>query len=132
MFLTSFILTLAVVLVAKLVISGILSPVSLILPLYTSFLTTRFFTTLVSLLKSMGAGANLSASHLSTLIFKLLKLLGTSFNSSLSNLSTSDFKLAKSTFLANFDVSLPAASLPCLNLVLLHTRFFYKKIIFFA
>ena len=42
--LTSFILALRVVLVAKLVISGILSSIFFILALYTSFLTTSFFT----------------------------------------------------------------------------------------
>ena len=92
--LTSFILALRVVLVAKLVISGILSSIFFILALYTSFLTTSFFTTSLSLLKSTGTGTNLSTSNLSTLLFiKLLKLLGSFFN-----LSTSDFKLAKSTF----------------------------------
>ena len=35
----------------------------------------------------------------------MLKLVGTFFNLSISYLSISDFKLAKSTFLANFDVS---------------------------
>ena len=49
--LTSFILALRVVLVAKLVISGILSSIFFILALYTSFLTTSFFTTSLSLLK---------------------------------------------------------------------------------
>ena len=53
-FLTSFILALRVVLVAKLVISDILSPIFLILVLCTSFLTTLLFTTLLSLLKSTG------------------------------------------------------------------------------
>ena len=50
--LTSFILALRVVLVAKLVISGILSSIFFILALYTSFLTTSFFTTSLNLLKS--------------------------------------------------------------------------------
>ena len=63
---TSFILALTVVLVAKLVISGILFSVFLILALYTSFLTTSFFTTSLSLLKSTGTGTNLSTSNLST------------------------------------------------------------------
>ena len=58
-FLTSFILTLRVVLVAKLVISGILSSMFLILALKTSLLTTFFFTTSLSLLKSTGTGINL-------------------------------------------------------------------------
>ena len=43
--LTSFILTLRLVLVAELVLSSILSSIFLILELYTSFLTTSFFTT---------------------------------------------------------------------------------------
>ena len=43
--LTSFILALRVVLIAKLVISGILHSIFLVLALYTSFLTTTFFTT---------------------------------------------------------------------------------------
>ena len=53
-FLTAFILALRVVLVPKLVISGILSSIFLILVLCTSFLTTLLFTTLLSLLKSTG------------------------------------------------------------------------------
>ena len=65
--LTSLILALRVVLVAKLVISGILPLIFLILALCTSFLTTSFFTTLLSLLKSTGTGANLSIS--TTLLF---------------------------------------------------------------
>ena len=79
-FLTSFISALRVLLVAKLVISGILSSICLILAFYTSFLTTSFFTTSFSLLKSTGTGTNLSISNLSTLLFKSLKLLGTFFN----------------------------------------------------
>ena len=59
--LTSFIFVLRMVLVAKIVISSILSSISLILSLYSVFLTTSFFTTLLSLLKSTGTGANLSA-----------------------------------------------------------------------
>ena len=43
-----------VVLVAKLVISGTLSSIFFILALYTSFLTTSFFTASLSLLKSTG------------------------------------------------------------------------------
>ena len=96
--LTSFILALRVVLVAKLVISGILSSIFFILALYTSFLTTSFFTTSLSLLKSTGAGTNLSISNLSTLLFKLVKPLVTFFNLSIPNLSTSDFKLAESVY----------------------------------
>ena len=98
MFLTSFILALRVVFVTKLVISGILSSIFLILALYTSFLTTLFFTASLRLLTSKGTGTNLSKSNLSTLLYKLLKLIGTFFNWSISNLSTSDFKLARPNF----------------------------------
>ena len=80
--LTSFILALRVVLVAKFVISGILSSIFFILALYTSFLTTSFFTTLLSLLKSTGVVSNFPISNLSTLLFKLSKPLGTLLNSS--------------------------------------------------
>ena len=73
--LTSFILALREALVAKLVISGILSSIFFILVLYTSFLTTSVFTTSLSLLKLTGTGANLSTSNLSPLLFKLLKLV---------------------------------------------------------
>ena len=38
---------------------------------YTAFLTTSFFTTSLSLLKSTGTGANLSMSNLSTSVFRL-------------------------------------------------------------
>ena len=65
-FLTSFILGLRVVSVAKLVISDILSSLSYILASYTSFLTTSSFTTSFSLLKLTGTGTNLSTSNLST------------------------------------------------------------------
>ena len=51
--LVSLILALRVVLVAKLVISGILPSIFLILASYTSFLTTSFFTTALSLIKSI-------------------------------------------------------------------------------
>ena len=71
-FLTSFILALRVVFLAKFVISGILSSISLILEFYTSFLTTSFFTTSLRLLKSTGTGTNLLTSNFSTLFFKLL------------------------------------------------------------
>ena len=40
---------------------------------YTAFLTTSFFTTSLSLLKSTGMGANLSISNLLTSVFKLAK-----------------------------------------------------------
>ena len=65
-FLTSFILALRVVLVAQLVISGVLYSMLLILTLYTSFLTTYFFATSLSLLNSNRAGTNLWTSNLST------------------------------------------------------------------
>ena len=48
---------------------------------YSEFLTTSFFTTLLSLLTSTGAASNFPVSHLSTLLFKLLKLFGTFFDS---------------------------------------------------
>ena len=94
--LTSFTLTLRTELVAKLIILGILSSISLILASYTSFLTTSFFTTSLSLLKSVGTDAYLSTSNLSTLLCKLFKPLDTLSNLSISNLSTSDFNLSKS------------------------------------
>ena len=105
-FLTSFILALRVVLVVKLVISGILSSIFLILALYTSFSTTSVFTTSLSLLKSTGTDFYLSASN--------------SDNLSISNLSTTSFKLAKSSFLANWDVSTPVAFLNRFCQILLH------------
>ena len=40
---------------------------------YAVFLTTSFFTTSLSLLKSTGTGTNLSISNLSTSVFKLAK-----------------------------------------------------------
>ena len=49
-------------------------------------LITSYFTTLLSVLKSTGTGANLSISNSSTLLFKLLKLVGKFFNLSISNL----------------------------------------------
>ena len=79
-FLTSFFLILIAALVAKLVISSILASIFLVLPVYTSFSTTSFFTKSLSLLKSTGVGTNLSSSKLSTLLFKLLTLVGTFFN----------------------------------------------------
>ena len=56
--LCSFILTLRVALVAKLVMPGILSYFFFILALYASFLTTSFFTTSLNLLKSTGTATN--------------------------------------------------------------------------
>ena len=73
---TLFILALRVVLAAKLLISGMISSICLILALYTSFLTTSFFTTLFSLLKSTETGTNLQ--HLINLFsFQILELVGT-------------------------------------------------------
>ena len=40
---------------------------------YSAFLTTSFFTTLLSLAKSLGTGINLSISSLSTSVFRLAK-----------------------------------------------------------
>ena len=42
---------------------------------YAVFLTTSFFTTSLSLLKSTGTGTNLSMSNLSTLVFELDKFV---------------------------------------------------------
>ena len=98
-----------VVLVAKLVISDILSSIFFILALYTYFSTTSFFTTSLSLLKSTGTGTNLLTSNLSTLFFNLPKLVGTFFDLLIPNLPKLDFKLAKSVFLANFYVSTTVA-----------------------
>ena len=75
--LTSFILALRVVLVAKLVISSILSSIFLILALYTSFLTTSFFLHhLVYLNKQEQV---LIYQHLVYLLFKFLRL-GSTFS----------------------------------------------------
>ena len=100
-FSTSFNFVLRIVLVVKLLISGILSSIFFLWALYSVFLTTSFWTTLVNLLKLTGTVTNLSVSSLSTLVFKLLKLLGKVFNLSISNLSTSVFRLAKFVFNAN-------------------------------
>ena len=81
----SFISALRVVLVAKLVISGILFSIFFVLALYTFFLITSFLATSLSLLKSKGTRANLSASILSTL----------------------DLELPKSTPLTSFHLSTP-------------------------
>ena len=67
--------------------SRILFSIFFILAFYKSFLTTLFFTTSFTLLKSTGAGTNLSTSNLSTLLFKLFKLVGTFLNLSISNLA---------------------------------------------
>ena len=42
---------------------------------YTVFLTTSFFSTSFSLLKSTGTGANLPMSNLSTSVFRLAKFV---------------------------------------------------------
>ena len=42
--------------------------------LYSAFLTTLLFTTLLSFAKSLGTGVNLSISSLSASVFKLAKL----------------------------------------------------------
>ena len=82
--LTSFLLALRIVLLAKLVISGILSSIFLILALYTSFLTTSIFLHRLFYLKN-GTTYNLSTYNFSTSIFKLFKLVGTFFHLSISN-----------------------------------------------
>ena len=87
------------------VISGILPLYFFILALYSVFLTTSFLPTLLSLLKSTGAGTNLSIYNLSTLLFKLLKLFGKRFNLLISYLSTSVFRLAKFNVNAKLEVS---------------------------
>ena len=78
-----------------------------LLALYTSFLRTSFFTTLLSLLKSTGVVSNFTISDLSNLPFKLLKLSELVFNLSLSILSISAFKLVKSNLAAHLYVSTP-------------------------
>ena len=115
--LTSSILALREALVAKLVITDVLSSIFFILVSYKSFLTTSLFTTSLYLLKPTGAGTNLSVSNLFTLIFKSVKLLGIFFNLSISTSPTSYSKLAKSVFLAKEDVSTHPH---ILNLFLLH------------
>ena len=87
-----------VVLLAKVVTSDVLSSIFLIIAFYTSFLTTSFFITSLSLFKSTEIGTNLSTSKLSRLLYKLFKLIGTFYNLPISNLSTLDFRLAKLNF----------------------------------
>ena len=72
-------------------IKSILSVVLILLifltnSLYSVFLKTSFFTTLLNLLKLTGVVPNFPMSNLSTLISKLLKPPGTYFNLSVSNL----------------------------------------------
>ena len=94
----SFILALRVVLVAKLVISGILCSIFFYLSIINIFFNDIIFIISLSLLKSTGTGNNLSTSNLSILLLKFLKVVETF------NLSILDFELAKSTFLAKDDV----------------------------
>ena len=62
---------------------------------YTVFLTTSFFTTLLSFAKSLGTGVNLSISSLSTSVFKLAK-----FDFSAKLLTSTCDILFKSVFVA--------------------------------
>ena len=98
--LTSLIFVLRLALVARLLISGILSSIFFIFSLYSVFLMTSFSTTSLNVFKSVGTGANLSISNLSALVFNLLNLFF-----KLPNLSTSVFKLAKFVFNAKLEVS---------------------------
>ena len=66
--LTSFTLALRKALVAKLVIPGILSSIFFYLSIIYLFLTASFFTSSLSLLRSIGTGFNSSTFELSTLI----------------------------------------------------------------
>ena len=84
---------------AKLVIAGIVSLTFLTLALYKSFLTFLLHN-LVYL--------NQQEQVLIYLLY-FSNCLNYLVHLSISNLSTSDFKLAKSTFLANFYESTPAA-----------------------
>ena len=86
-----------VVLVAKLVISGILSSIFFILALYTSFLTTAFL--LHPLVYLNQQDQVLIYEHLIYLLYfsNCLNYLEYLFSLSISNLSTLDFKLANST-----------------------------------
>ena len=70
--LTSFIFALRIDLVAKLLISGVLSSIFFILALYSVFLTTSFLTTLLNFLKTTRTGTNLSKSNLSTFFLNCL------------------------------------------------------------
>ena len=109
LFLTSFILQLREVLVAKLVRLSILSSRTLILALFTSFLTTSFL--LHHLVYLNQQEKVLIYQHLIYLLYSstCLNYLVYFFNLSISNLSSSDFKLVKSTFLANLDASTSVA-----------------------
>ena len=52
---------------------------------YSAFLAASFFTTSLSLLKSLGAGTNLSTYNLSNLLFRQFKPGGTFSNLSILN-----------------------------------------------
>ena len=77
----------------------------MILELYLYLLTPSFFTTSLTLFKSARTVTNLPTFNLSALLFQLFKPVATFPNLSRSYLSTSDIKLAKSSSLANIDVS---------------------------
>ena len=62
---------------------------------YSVFLTTSFFTTLLSFAKSGGTGVNLSISNLSTSVFKLVK-----FDFSAKLLTSTQDTFFKSVFVA--------------------------------
>ena len=79
----------------------------------------------LGLVESVGTGANLSTSNSSTLLLKLFKPLATIFDLLISNLLVSDFRLAKSSFLANCNLSTPVAFLSEANLIELIFCFYY-------
>ena len=106
--LTSSILALRAAAVAKLVMLGIWSYFSIKSSISSSVTNISYSFFNIFDLSILETGSNLLI-YLSTLLFKLLKLIGTIFNLSISNLSTSDFKSAKSVFLAKSDVSTTAA-----------------------
>ena len=99
LFVTPFILELRAVVVAMLLILGI------------SFLTSFILALRVILVAKLVISGVLSSIFLILALYKsfLTTSVGTFFSLSMSNLSTLDFKLAKSTFLANLDVSTPVA-----------------------
>ena len=67
---------------------------------YTVFLTTSFFTTLLSFAKSSGKGVSLSISSLSTLVFKLAQ-----FDFSAKLLTSTCVIFFRSVFIALLDKS---------------------------
>ena len=99
LFVTPFILELRAVVVAMLLILGIY------------FLTSFILALRVILVAKLVISGVLSSIFLILALYKsfLTTSVGTFFSLSMSNLSTLDFKLAKSTFLANLDVSTPVA-----------------------